>query len=428
MKTSKSNSLFTKAQKHIPGGVNSPVRAFKSVGRNPLFISKANGSYIFDVDGNQFIDYVMSWGPMILGHAHREVLSTLNKAMKNGTSYGAPTELEAQLAEQIKKMFPSIEMVRMVNSGTEATMSAIRVARAFTKKNNIIKFEGCYHGHGDSFLVKAGSGAMTFGVPSSPGVPKEIASLTLNATYNDISSVEKLIKENKNDVAAIIVEPVVGNMGVLLPKNNFLKQLRAICDKEKIVLIFDEVITGFRLSSGGAQKYFNIKADLTTLGKIIGGGLPVGAYGGKKELMQLVAPLGPVYQAGTLSGNPLAMTAGLTLLKILSQKKSLYKELEKKGKFLADNFRAIAKEVGVPIQVNHIGSVLTVFFTNEEVFDYDSAIQCDTKKFATYFNAMLDQGIYLPPSQFEAMFISAAHSQSDLEKTLVAFRESLQII
>jgi glutamate-1-semialdehyde 2,1-aminomutase len=428
MKTTKSNSLFSIAQKHIPGGVNSPVRAFKSVGRNPVFISKASGAHIYDVDGNTFIDYVMSWGPMILGHARKEIINAISSATKNGTSYGAPTELEVQMAEQIQSMMPSLEMVRMVNSGTEATMSAIRVARAFTKKNYIIKFEGCYHGHGDSFLVKAGSGALTFGVPSSPGVPNEIASLTLNATYNDISSVEKLIAKHKNDVAAIIVEPVVGNMGVLLPKKNFLQQLRNICDKEKIVLIFDEVITGFRLSSGGAQKYFNIKADLTTLGKIIGGGLPVGAYGGKKELMELVAPLGPVYQAGTLSGNPLAMTAGLTLLKILSKKKSLYKELEQKGKFLADNFRTIAKEVGVPIQVNHIGSVLTVFFTNEEVYDYNSAVQCDTKKFAKYFNTMLEQGIYLPPSQFEAMFLSDAHTHKDLEKTVNAFRKSLQTI
>ncbi|MBM4166470.1 MAG: glutamate-1-semialdehyde-2,1-aminomutase [Ignavibacteria bacterium] len=425
MKTIKSTFLFSKAQQHIPGGVNSPVRAFKSVGRNPLFISKANGAYIFDADGNKFIDYVMSWGPMILGHAHREVLSTISKAMKNGTSYGAPTELEMQMAEQIKKMFPSIELVRMVNSGTEATMSAIRVARAFTKKNKIIKFEGCYHGHGDSFLVKAGSGALTFGVPSSPGVPTEIASLTLNATYNNIQSVEKLIRENKNDVAAIIVEPIVGNMGVLLPKQNFLKQLRTLCDKEKIVLIFDEVITGFRLAQGGAQEYFNIKADLTTLGKIIGGGLPVGAYGGRKEIMELVAPLGPVYQAGTLSGNPLAMSAGLTLLRILSKKKILYKELEKKGKFLAENFRAIAKEKGIPITVNHIGSVLTVFFTEQEVYDYHTAVSCDTKTFTKYFNAMLEQGIYLPPSQFEAMFLSAAHTHSDLEKTVAAFRKAL---
>ncbi len=429
MKTSRSKNLYTKALNLIPGGVNSPVRAFKAVNSNPLFIAKASGSKIWDVDGNKFIDYVMSWGPLILGHSHPEVISAVKNALKNGTSYGAPTEIEIKMAELIKKMMPSIELVRMVNSGTEATMSAIRLARAYTGRKKIIKFEGCYHGHADSFLVKAGSGATTLGIPSSPGVPDELASLTLNAKFNDIESVQKLIDENKNEIACIIVEPVPGNMGVVLPKNDFLKKLREICDRENIVLIFDEVITGFRLAPGGAQEFFGVKPDLTTLGKIIGGGFPVGAYGGKKEIMQLIAPSGPVYQAGTLSGNPIAMTAGYTTLKILYEKrKTIYKQLDAKARYLAESFREIADGNGVKIQVHQIGSMMTVFFTDGEVYDYESALKSDTKKFARFFNLMLENGIYLPPSQFEAMFLSTAHTDEDLEKTIKAFERSIKAL
>jgi len=427
MKTVKSRNLYAKAQNLIPGGVNSPVRAFKAVNSTPLFIAKASGSKIWDVDGNKFIDYVMSWGPLILGHSHPEVISAVRKSLKNGTSYGAPTEIELKMAEMIKKMMPSVELVRMVNSGTEATMSAIRLARAYTGRKKIIKFEGCYHGHADGFLVKAGSGATTLGVPSSPGVPEEIASLTLNAKYNDIDSVQRLIDENKNEVACIIVEPVAGNMGVVLPKEDFLRKLREICDREGIVLIFDEVITGFRLAPGGAQEYFGVRADLTTLGKIIGGGFPVGAYGGKKEIMEMVAPSGPVYQAGTLSGNPIAMTAGYATLKILyEQRKTLYKNLDEKAKYLAENFRKISRENGVKVQVNQIGSMLTVFFAEDEVYDYGSALRSDTKKYARFFNLMLENGIYLPPSQFEAMFLSTAHTDQDLERTIDAFEKAIK--
>jgi len=427
MKTTKSEKLFKKALNLIPGGVNSPVRAFKAVNSKPLFITKASGSKIWDADGNKFIDYVMSWGPLILGHAHPEVISAVKNVLKNGTSYGAPTEIEVKLAELIKKMMPSVELVRMVNSGTEATMSAIRLARAYTGRKKIIKFEGCYHGHADSFLVKAGSGATTLGIPSSPGVPDEMAGLTLNAKFNDINSVEKLVKENKNEIACIIVEPVPGNMGVVLPEDNFLLKLRQICDEEKILLIFDEVITGFRLAPGGAQEFFGVKADLTTLGKIIGGGFPVGAYGGKKEIMELVAPSGPVYQAGTLSGNPVAMTAGYTTLKILYEnRKRIYKQLEGKAKTLAENFKAISKKNNVKIQINQIASMMTVFFAESEVKDYGTALKSDTNKFARFFNLMLENGVYLPPSQFEAMFLSTAHSDDDIEKTITAFENSIK--
>ncbi|CUS99052.1 glutamate-1-semialdehyde 2,1-aminomutase [Candidatus Kryptobacter tengchongensis] len=424
MKKTKSKTLYTKAQSLIPGGVNSPVRAFKSVNSTPLFISKASGSKIWDVDGNKFIDYVMSWGPLILGHSHPEVISAVKGILKNGTSYGAPTEIEVKMAELINKMMPTVELVRMVNSGTEATMSAIRLARAYTGRKKIIKFEGCYHGHADSFLVKAGSGATTLGIPSSPGVPDELASLTLNARYNDVKSVEKLIEENKNEIACIIVEPVAGNMGVVPPKDGFLEKLRQICDRENILLVFDEVITGFRLAPGGAQEYFGVKADLTTLGKIIGGGFPVGAYGGRKEIMELVAPSGPVYQAGTLSGNPIAMTAGYTTLKILYEnRKTFYKQLESKARTLAESFKKIANKNGVKVQINQIGSMLTVFFNDGEVYDYDSALRSDTRKFARFFNLMLENGIYLPPSQFEAMFLSSAHTDEDIEKTIDAFEK-----
>ncbi|MDP2208438.1 MAG: glutamate-1-semialdehyde 2,1-aminomutase [Bacteroidota bacterium] len=428
MNTSKSDTLFEKAKQLIPGGVNSPVRAFKSVGTNPLFIQKAKGSKLWDADGNEFIDYVGSWGPMLLGHSHPKIIEAIKKTAENGTSFGAPTELEVMIAELITKIMPSIEMVRMVNSGTEATMSAIRLARAYTGKDKMIKFEGCYHGHGDSFLIKAGSGAMTFGVPDSPGIPKGIADYTLTARFNDIASVEELISKNKSEIAALIVEPVVGNMGCIPPRENFLKQLRQLCTRENIVLIFDEVMTGFRISLGGAQELYKIKPDITTLGKIIGGGLPVGAYGGKKEIMQLVSPSGPMYQAGTLSGNPLAMAAGFEMLSIISQDKSVYKILEERSAQLENGMRETLQKFSLNYRINRVGSMFTLFFTDKEVFDYDSAKTSDTKKFALYFNEMLMQGIYLAPSQFEAAFVSAAHSTEDIEKTNRAFAEAIKNI
>lgn len=428
MNTSKSDTLFEKAKLLIPGGVNSPVRAFKSVGRNPIFISKAKGSKIWDVDGNEYIDYVGSWGPMLLGHSHPNIIEAIKKTAESGTSFGAPTELEVMMAELITKIMPSIEMVRMVNSGTEATMSAIRLARAYTGKDKIIKFEGCYHGHGDSFLIKAGSGAMTFGVPDSPGIPKSIADYTLTARFNDVASVEELISKNKSEIATLIVEPVVGNMGCIPPRAKFLKQLRELCTQENIVLIFDEVMTGFRVSLGGAQEIYKIKPDLTTLGKIIGGGLPVGAYGGKKEIMQLVSPSGPMYQAGTLSGNPLAMAAGYEMLSIISQDKSVYKILEEQSALLENGMLNVLKKHNLNYRINRVGSMFTLFFTDEEVFDYDSAKTADTKKFALFFNEMLKRGIYLAPSQFEAAFVSAAHTDEDIEKTNRAFTEAIEII
>lgn len=427
MKTSKSTKLFHKAQQVIPGGVNSPVRAFRSVDREPLFIKKARGAYIWDEDGNKFIDYIGSWGPMMLGHAHPKILKAIQQAMKHSTSFGAPTELEVKMAELITKLIPSVEMVRMVNSGTEATMSAIRLARAFTRREKIIKFEGCYHGHGDSFLIKAGSGAMTLGVPDSPGVPAGTASGTLNATYNDLDSARNLIEQHQSQVAAIIVEPVVGNMGCVPPKPGFLQGLRTLCDQHGIVFILDEVMTGFRLALGGAQELYGIKPDLTTLGKIIGGGLPVGAYGGKKEIMHMVAPAGPMYQAGTLSGNPLAMAAGYEMLKLLSQNKSIYKTVEKQAAMLEKGIRENLHRLGLRLTLNRVGSMFTLFFTDKEVTDYNSAKTSDTKKFSTYFNAMLEQGMYFPPSQFEAAFLSAAHTMPDIEKTVKANYKALRI-
>jgi glutamate-1-semialdehyde 2,1-aminomutase len=426
IKTKRSEKLFSRAQKLIPGGVNSPVRAFQSVGRSPLFIRKAKGARLWDEDGNAFIDYVGSWGPMILGHAHPKILAAIGEAMKHGTSFGAPTEMEIRIAELITACVPSIEMVRMVNSGTEATMSAIRLARAYTGRDKIIKFEGCYHGHADSFLIKAGSGAMTLGVPDSPGVPPSVAASTLTARYNDLASVRELTLASAGHVAAIIVEPVVGNMGCVPPAEGFLRGLRQICDEQKIVLIFDEVMTGFRVALGGAQELFGVKPDLTTLGKIIGGGLPVGAYGGKREMMQLVAPAGPMYQAGTLSGNPLAMAAGTTMLSILSKNKSLYTKLEKKSQKLEDGIRGNLKTLGLDITLNRVGSMFTLFFTDQPVTDYSSAARSDRSRFAEYFRAMLSYGIYLPPSQFEAAFLSSAHSDRDIEKTITANLQSLR--
>lgn len=411
--------------KYLPGGVNSPVRAFRSAGRDPLFISKAKGQYVYDVDGNKFIDYVGSWGPMILGHSHPQVVAAIKKAAANGTSFGAPTECEVEMAKLVRRMMPSIEVVRMVNSGTEATMSAVRAARAFTKRDKIIKFAGCYHGHFDSFLIKAGSGATTFGVPDSPGVPKELAALTLVAEFNDLGSVERLFNDNKNEIAALIVEPVAGNMGVVIPENGFLNKLLEFAHANGALFILDEVMTGFRLAPGGAQELFRIKPDMTTLGKIIGGGLPVGAYGGREEIMRMISPDGPVYQAGTLSGNPLAMEAGIAQLKILNQQRSLYKRLEKMGKLLEEGINQNLRNLGLNYRFNRAGSMFTLFFANEIVRDFGSALKSDTQRFAIYFNEMLKRGIYLPPSQFEAGFISTAHTVEDIGKTIAANYEAL---
>lgn len=426
LNTKTSDRLFQKALRLLPGGVNSPVRAFRSVQRTPLFITRAKGVYLWDEDGNKFIDYVGSWGPMILGHAHPAILRAIRKAMEYGTSFGAPTELEVRMAELITRLMPSIEMVRMVNSGTEATMSAIRLARAYTGREKIIKFEGCYHGHGDSFLIKAGSGAMTLGVPDSPGVPKSIAAGTLTARYNDLESVRELVRQWSGDVAAVIVEPVVGNMGCVPPRPGFLQGLRELCTQEKIVLIFDEVMTGFRVALGGAQELYGVAPDLTTLGKIIGGGLPVGAYGGKREIMQMVAPAGPVYQAGTLSGNPLAMAAGYTMLRLLSKNRTAYKKLEQRGLELEKGIRENLHKLGLELIFHRVGSMFTLFFTSEPVFDFQSAKRSDTERFANYFREMLNRGIYLPPSQFEAAFLSLAHTEQDIEKTVRANYFALQ--
>lgn len=419
MNHSRSELFFQEAQKAIPGGVNSPVRAFKSVGTDPLFIKKASGSRIYDVDGNEFIDYVGSWGPMILGHCHPQVVAAVKSAVDNGCSFGAPTELEITLAEMVIEAVPSIEMVRMVSSGTEATMSAIRLARGYTGRDKILKFSGCYHGHSDSLLVKAGSGAATFGVPDSPGVPQDFAKHTLTATYNDLDSVNKLVAENKDQISCIIVEPVAGNMGTVPPREGFLEGLRSLCTEEGIVLIFDEVMSGFRVAYGGAQELYNVTPDMTTLGKIIGGGLPVGAFGGKKEIMSLLSPSGGVYQAGTLSGNPLAMTAGIETLKLL-QTEGFYQDLERKSDYVASGIAKAAKDAGFPIYSTRVGSMFCAFFSKEPVYDWTSAAACDTKAFAKYFRMMLNEGIYLAPSQFETAFVSIAHSTDDLDKTIAA--------
>lgn len=426
MNTTKSEKLFLEAQKHLPGGVNSPVRAFKSVGRNPLYIKKAKGARMTDVDGNKFVDYIGSWGPMILGHAHKKVINAIKKTANDGTSFGANNEQEIKLAQMIKKFVPSVEIVRMVNSGTEATMSAMRLARAFTGRNKIIKFEGCYHGHGDAFLIKAGSGVATLGLPDSPGVTKSTARDTLTAVFNDIESVYKLIEKNKDDVAAIFIEPVAGNMGLVKSDEDFLSKLREVCTLENIVLIFDEVMTGFRLARGGAQELYDIKPDLTTFGKIIGGGLPVGAYGGRRELMEMIAPSGSVYQAGTLSGNPLAMTAGLETLKIIDADKNFYKNLAENCEYLYEGLLEANKELGREFTFNRCGSMFTMFFTEEKVTDFASAKKSDAILFARYFNRMLERGVYLPPSQFESCFVSAAHRKSDFDKTVKAHRTALK--
>lgn len=411
---SRSKQLFETAKKYIPGGVNSPVRAFGAVGRTPRFMESAKGSRITDVDGNEFIDYVCSWGPGILGHAHPRVIDAVKKACEKGLSYGAPTEREVELAEKIASLVPSMEVSRLVNSGTEAVMSAVRTARGFTGRDKLVKFQGCYHGHSDGLLVKAGSAALTTSVPNSAGVPAEDTKNTLIATYNDRNSLEELFIENPKEIAAVIVEPVAANMGVVLPEKGFLEFLREITLQYGALLIFDEVITGFRLGLGGAQEYYKVNPDLTTLGKIVGGGMPMGAYGGRKEIMDMVSPIGPVYQAGTLSGNPVATAAGLETLKILQEDSALYMRLEKKTERLAE---LAVKAGGNRVSVNRIGSLMSVFFTNRPVRNYEEAIAADTEAYANYFGFLLDHGIYVAPAQFEAMFISDAHTQAEIEKT-----------
>jgi glutamate-1-semialdehyde 2,1-aminomutase len=424
MKTTRSAKLFARALKILPGGVDSPVRAFKSVGSSPLFIKRARGAQLEDVDGNRFIDYVMSWGPLIHGHAPRGLVKAIAAAGKAGTSYGAPSPLEVDLGERVRRLMPSLQRVRFVSSGTEATMSAIRVARAATKRDKIIKFEGCYHGHADPFLVQAGSGALTLGVPTSPGVTKAAASDTLLASYNDPQSVERVFQANRDEIAALIVEPIAGNMGVVPPADGFLKRLRELCDQHGALLVFDEVISGFRAGPGGAQAWANVRPDLTCLGKIIGGGLPVGAYGGRADLMELVSPAGPVYQAGTLSGNPLAMTAGIWCLDHLSPK--LYRNLAALGTRLAAGLADAARSAGVPLQVNAFGSLLTPFFTDQPVRDYASATRSNTAAYAKFFRGMLERGVYPPPSQFEAWFLSGAHTTKDVDRTIAAAREAMR--
>jgi glutamate-1-semialdehyde 2,1-aminomutase len=428
MTTEKSKKLFEEAKKYLPGGVNSPVRAFKSVGGDPLFITKGRGPRFWDADGNEFIDYIGSWGPHLFGHNPQFIVNALKAAIDNGTSFGAPTEPEVEMAKIIIDLVPSVEMVRMVNSGTEATMSAIRAARGYTEKEKFIKFEGCYHGHADYFLIKAGSGALTLGVPTSPGITKGNAADTLLADYNNIESVKKLVSANKNEIAAIIIEPIAGNMGVVKAKDDFIKEIRGICDEEKIVLIFDEVMTGFRVAASGAQEVLGIKPDLSTFGKIIGGGLPVGAFGGKREIMEKIAPAGPVYQAGTLSGNPLAMAAGYAALKHIKGNPGIYKELEEKSSYLEKGFKENLKSVGRNYAMNRVGSMMCMFFTEDIVDDFKSAVKSDTALYGKYFHEMLKKGIYLAPAQFEALFVSTAHTKEDLDKTIIAHKESLKII
>ena len=420
MNSSKSQELFQRAQLSIPGGVNSPVRAFKSVGGTPLFIKKAKGAYLYDADGNQYIDYINSWGPMILGHAHESVVKAIYDQAAGSTSFGAPTELEIEMAELIKSMVPNVDLIRMVSSGTEACMSSIRLARGFTGKNKIIKFEGCYHGHADSFLVKAGSGLATFNIQTVPGVTAGVANDTLTVAFNDLVGVQKLVNGHRGEIAAIIVEPVAGNMGCIPPQPGFLEGLRKLCDDENMVLIFDEVMTGFRLAAGGAQERLRIKADLVTYGKVIGGGLPVGAFGGKKEIMQQIAPLGNVYQAGTLSGNPIAMIAGFTTLKILKKDPSIYSKLEDKTTYLNKGLHQALKNPDTPIGINQIGSMISIHFSDRPVTDFTAASLANNQLFSKFFHHMLNEGIYLPPSAFETWFLSTALTQQDLDKTIEA--------
>jgi glutamate-1-semialdehyde 2,1-aminomutase len=424
----KSKELFERAQKSIPGGVNSPVRAFKSVGGTPIFIKSAKGTYLFDADGNKYIDYIASWGPMILGHAYEPVVKAIQEKALGSTSFGAPTELEIEMAELIISMVPNVDLIRMVSSGTEACMSAIRLARGYTERNKIFKFEGHYHGHADSFLVKAGSGVATFNIQTVPGVTAGVANDTLTAAYNDLDAVKKIATQHKGEIAAIIVEPVAGNMGCILPQAGFLEGLRKLCDEEGIIFIFDEVMTGFRLAPGGAQEKLNIMADLVTYGKVIGGGMPVGAFGGKKEIMQHIAPLGNVYQAGTLSGNPIAMIAGYTMLKELKNNPSIYKELEEKTIYLRDGLNKILNAWGQPYVINQFGSMISIHFSDHPVTDFASALSANNELFKKYFHAMLIRGIYLPPSAFESWFLNNALTKEDLDKTIQATKESLQEI
>jgi glutamate-1-semialdehyde 2,1-aminomutase len=427
MNTTKSDALFERARLLIPGGVNSPVRAFRSVGRNPLFVTRASGARIWDADGNEYIDFVGSWGPMIAGHAHPRVLEALRRAAESGTSFGAPTELEVRMAELICRLVPSVEMVRMVNSGTEATMSAVRLARAFTRREKIIKFEGCYHGHGDAFLIRAGSGAATLGVPDSPGVTEGTARDTLLVAFNDLPGVTRLFADHQGAIAAVIVEPVVGNMGVVPPCSGFLEGLRDLCSRDAAVLILDEVMTGCRVARGGAQERFGVRADLTTLGKVIGGGLPVGAYGGRADLMARVAPEGPVYQAGTLSGNPLAMAAGLATLRQIDATSGFYDTLERLGARLEAGIGAHLARGGYPCRLARVGSMWTLFFTPDEVQDWTGASRCDTSRFGRFFHEMLRRGVSLAPSQFEANFLSIAHTEADVDETCEAAGAALDV-
>ncbi|PIE56144.1 MAG: glutamate-1-semialdehyde-2,1-aminomutase [Desulfobulbus propionicus] len=425
MNTQRSAALFKAAKQVIPGGVNSPVRACRSVGCDPLFVAEARGCTLTDADGNSFIDFVGSWGPMIIGHAHPEVIEAVRRAAERGTSFGAPSAAEIELAEQVCAAYPSIDKVRFVNSGTEATMSAVRLARGYTGRSRVVKFDGCYHGHADGFLVKAGSGLLTLGIPGSPGVPDEVVQGTLSIPYNDIETLEQTLADDSLDIACVIIEPVAGNMGVVVPDLDFLKRLRALTREHGIVLIFDEVITGMRLALGGAQERFAIDADLTCLGKIVGGGLPVGAYGGRTDIMDQVAPDGPVYQAGTLSGNPLAMAAGVAMFKVI-RSKGFYRELEEQSTWYAEQFAAIAQAAPIPTVINRIGSMMTCFFTETPVRDFTSAMQADTEQYGRYYRAMLEKGVWLAPSQFEASFIGSAHDRSHLQQALDATESSFK--
>ena len=427
MEYTNSKRLFEEACELIPGGVNSPVRAFKAVGDHPVFIERGEGAYLYDVDGNKYVDYICSWGPLLLGHQPEAVSKAIMTALTKGSTYGAPTGIEVEMAKKIVDAVPSVEMVRMGSSGTEATRSALRLARGYTGRNKIVKFEGCYHGHADHLLIKAGSGALTFGVPSSPGVPESIASETLTAQYNDIDSVKALFAQYPGQIAAVIVEPIAGNMGLVLPKEGFLEGLCEVTAEHGALLIFDEVISGFRASFGGAQKVYNIMPDLTCMGKIIGGGLPVGAYGGKKEIMMHVAPVGPVYQAGTLSGNPLAMAAGMAILDELA-KPGVYEAIEAKTKKLVDGLRQAADQAGVKVSINHSASLFTIFFTETPVDSYAAAMTSNTEQFKVFFQSMLDQGYYLPPSQFECWFVSQAHSDEDIANTILAAEKAFQAV
>lgn len=421
----KSDKLFDEACKVLPGGVNSPARSCKSVDSSPIFIAKADGSRIFDVDENEYIDYVGSWGPMILGHRHPRVLEAIELALENGISYGAPCRQEVELAQLVCEMMPSIEMVRFVNSGTEATMSAIRLARGFTGRDKIIKFDGCYHGHADSFLVKAGSGLATLGISNSKGVPEDLAKLTISIPFNDVDALKKAFKDHKGEIAAVIIEPIVGNAGLLLPKDGYLQTLRDLCTQNESLLIFDEVMTGFRVAPGGAQELYDIKPDLTTLGKVIGGGLPVGAYGGRADIMQMVAPLGEVYQAGTLSGNPLAMACGVAQLRIIKGGEA-HKNLNANTDKLIEGIQKIIDDLKINAVINKTCGMFTLFFTKEDVFDFESAKTSDTKKFAQFWQNLLEEGVYWPPSQFEAAFVSTMHTDFDLDETLKAFEAALK--